>query len=46
MKQFTRAKLKLSTAGDRAQLRKAARTLLDFGFITPKKAMFVARYAK
>jgi len=46
LSKFTRAKLKLSTASDRAQLRKAARTLLDFQFITPKRALFVARHSK
>jgi len=38
--------MKLSTASDKASLRKSARVLLDFGMITPKRAMFVARHAK
>ena len=46
LSKFSRAKLKLSTASDRSSLRKAVRTLLDFQFITPKKALFIARHSK
>jgi len=46
LSKFTRAKMKLATASDKASLRKAARVLLDFGMISPKRAMFVERHSR
>jgi len=43
LSKFTRAKVKMSTAAERKSVVKAAKTMLDYGLISPRKASMIAR---
>ena len=43
LSKFSRAKVKMSTAAERKAVVKAAKTMLDYGLISPRRAQMIAR---
>jgi len=46
LSKWQRAKVATSTSAEKASIRKAARVLMDAGFLTPTKCLFIYRHYK